>query len=116
MLERRNCARESKYERHIRERGWMRLGPFIVGLLIGLVGGAGGMLYLVAQSKPADANEIAFSSKGFIDDDTYITVNGLPERETLVAATEATQAADTRRVVEVFEKTKRQMELDEALD
>jgi hypothetical protein len=60
----------------------MRRGPFIVGLLIGLVGGAGGMLYLVAQSKPADATEIAFSSKGFIDvqvpngDDSYITVNG----------------------------------------
>jgi hypothetical protein len=57
----------------------MRLRGFIVGLLIGLVGGAGGTLYLVAQSKPADVNEIAFSSKGFVDFDgydPYITVNG----------------------------------------
>jgi hypothetical protein len=55
----------------------MRLGLFIVGLLIGLVGGAGGILYLVAQNEPAeDVNDIMFPSKSFHDEGTWIHATG----------------------------------------
>jgi hypothetical protein len=55
----------------------MRLGLFIVSLLIGLVGGAGGILYLDAKNKPAEfVDDIVFPWKSFTDEGTWIVVKG----------------------------------------
>jgi hypothetical protein len=53
----------------------MRLGLFIVGLLIGLLGGAGGIGYLAAKIE-RDESQIFFSEKEFFDNDASITVTG----------------------------------------
>jgi hypothetical protein len=55
----------------------MRWVLFVVGLLIGLVGGAGGMLYLVMQNKAAaETDEIVLAPKAFLDNDASVSASG----------------------------------------
>jgi hypothetical protein len=55
----------------------MRWVLFVVGLLIGLIGGAGGMLYLVMQNKAAaETDEIVLAPKAFFDNDASVSASG----------------------------------------
>jgi hypothetical protein len=54
----------------------LRWTLFVVGLLIGLVGGAGGMLYLVVQNKTAEFDDIVLAEKMFFDNDAAVSASG----------------------------------------
>ena len=47
-----------------------------LGLVIGMTGGAGAVLYLVEKNKSADAGDILMSQKVFLDNETYLIVYG----------------------------------------
>jgi hypothetical protein len=54
----------------------MKWVPFIVGLLIGGIGGAGGVLYLVASNKTAAETDVVFAQKNFYDGEEMIGLSG----------------------------------------
>src|SRR5882672_8284588 len=48
----------------------------IVGLLIGGIGGAGGVLYLVERNKTAAETDVVFAQKNFYDTEEMIGASG----------------------------------------
>lgn len=54
----------------------MKWGVFIIGLLIGAIGGAGGILYFIEKNKSADDGNVVFAQKNFYDTEQMVLVSG----------------------------------------
>lgn len=54
----------------------MKMGRFPCRLLIGAIGDAGGILYLIEKNKVADDDNIVFAQKSFYDTEQMVAVSG----------------------------------------